>query len=428
MMKSRLQSTLSTLFLSNKSANAESSYVASQHYLIGLRGILTIQSFLFVFFQTFLPAAVADSKNEDKSAYQTVLRNTLSVLFWNESLIYSFAILISGRTICVPFLKRSSREVCSSAIFRRGIRLFLPTFVIFSLSAAAFSATSTQYISDFLEATDNISTTTPIRFRNLLVYFNSFFDIFWLVKGFGSQAANQAFPSGTLWIISVLFQQSYTVYMTMVIVPYTRTSWRVKALLTFIVTAFWVQSWAWYSVTGLLLADAVSNMNFQYKSQCGVRIERLHIPMWPFYSFLVVVGVLLQYLFVAWRPEHRNNELQGHTGLYTGGSLNEQVNEDEPQARVDNFLIILGAMLLVETYNGLQSVLQSRFLVEIGKRSFSIRLYMHMHTCGSNHELATFVCFVVCVPLVALASEVSYRTVDLPSIAIAKRMWAWIRE
>lgn len=57
-----------------------------------------------------------------------------------------------------------------------------------------------------------------------------------------------------------------------------------------------------------------------------------------------------------------------------------------------------------------------------------IKLYMHMHASGTNHELATFACFVVCLPLVALASEVFYRTVDLPSIAIAKEVWDWVRK
>jgi hypothetical protein len=348
-----------------------SAHAASKDYLIGLRGILAFESFLFIFLQTFLPAAVADSNNIDGPLYQVVLRKTLSVLFWNESLIYSFVILLSARTICVPFLTESSRTVCSSAVFRRGIRLFIPTFIIFSLAAAAFSTTSTHYVSNFLDLTGNVSATAPMRFRNFLVYFNSLFDIFWLSKGYGSQAANQAFPGGTFWIVSVLFQQSYTVYMTMIIVPYTRASWRVKALLTFILTAFWVQSWAWYSITGLLLADAVQNMSFQCKSQSGFRIRKVRISMWPFYVLLIIAGFLVQYLFIAWRPEYRNIELQGHTGLYTGGSLNELVNEDEPQARVDNYLVIVGIMLLIETSDVLQRLLRSKLLVAMGKRSFS---------------------------------------------------------
>jgi hypothetical protein len=352
---------------------AVSSRLPSQDYVVGLRGLLVLQSFLFIFFQTFLPAAVADSANISGPFYAIILRKTLSVLFWNESLIYSFIILLSGRTLCLPFLIDTNRSVCASSIFRRGIRLWIPTFIALSLSAAAFSYSpiSTQYISDFLSLTGNISTATPLQFRNFLIYFNSLFDLYWVTKNYHSQAANLAFPSGTLWIVSVLFQQSYTVYMTMIIVPYTRPSWRVKALGVFVLTAWWVQSWAWYSVTGLLIADAVHNMDFKSKSQAGFAMGKRKVGLWPLYVIIVVVGFLLQYLFVAWRPEYRNVELKGHTGLYNSGSLNEGLDLNGPQARDDNYLIVLGIMLFVETFEGCQRVLRWSVFVEIGKRSFS---------------------------------------------------------
>jgi hypothetical protein len=344
---------------------------ADQDYLVGLRGLLVVPSFLFVFFQTFLPAAVPDSKNIDGPAYQVVLRKSFSVLFCNEALIYSWIIFLSARTIGLPYLVNKAREVCASSVFRRGIRLWIPSFVAYSVAAAAFSTTSTDYITDFFNDTGNISTGTPMRFRNFLVYFNSLFDIFWLNKGYSSQAANQAFPSGTLWIISVLFQQSYTVYMTMVIIPCTRTSWRVKAMLTFIVAAFWVQSWAWYSVTGLLVADAVLNMDFQSRSRRGFHVGNLKIPLWPLYAVMVFTGIALQFSFISGKTDMRNDELYGHTGLYTGGMLNENLDEEQPMARVDNYLIILGVQLLIETFEWPRRVLRGGFFVALGRRSFS---------------------------------------------------------
>jgi hypothetical protein len=61
--------------------------------------------------------------------------------------------------------------------------------------------------------------------------------------------------------------------MTMVIIPYTRRSWRVKGALFFIITAWWVQSWAWYSITGLLFADMATNMDFKVNSQRGIKVQ-----------------------------------------------------------------------------------------------------------------------------------------------------------
>ncbi|KAF2732264.1 hypothetical protein EJ04DRAFT_578516 [Polyplosphaeria fusca] len=435
-MKAQLPSSRFSGFISSQ---PDANRIPSQDYLIGLRGVFVVQCFMFVFFQTFAPAAVPDSKNTEGPKSQVVLRKVIGVLLWNESLIYSWIIFLSARTLCLPFLSNPSRQICASQIFRRAMRIGIPVFVAFSLSAAAFSTTSTQYISDFMQLTGNISTNVPFRMRNFLVYFNSLFDLFWLNKWYSSQAGNQAFPSGTLWIVSVLFQQSYTVFMTMITIPYTRTSWRVKAFLTFIITAWWVQSWAWYSITGLLIADVVLNMNFQAKSQAGFKIGNRRIPVWPLYAVLIFVGFLLQYLFIAWRPEMRNNEHYGHTGLYTTGSMNEKVDLDQPMGRDDNYLIILGIMLLIETFDTPQRFLRNKVLMTLGKRSFSvflvqsiiiysagIKLYMHLNGNGMNHEAAAFLCFLICAPLVALLSEAFYRAVDVPSKIIAHHTWAWM--
>ncbi|KAF2198030.1 hypothetical protein GQ43DRAFT_379645 [Delitschia confertaspora ATCC 74209] len=435
---------------STRFPSSEPSPLPSQDYLLGFRGLLVIQYFLFVFLQLFLPSTVADSKDSEHIGvplYQTILRKTLSVIFWNESLIYSFIIFLSARTICLPFFADPNRRVCASSIFRRGIRLWIPSAISLSLAAVIFSKfdNSTSVIAEFLTLTKNETAMTPLRLSSFLHAFNSLFDLFWTMKDYASQAANRAFPSGTLWVISVLFQQSYTVYMTMIIAPYTRPSWRVKALLAFISTAWWVQSWAWYSISGLLVADAVMHMDLKSRALSGWRfrvpfVERAaRIPSWILYMLLILAGLIMQYLFIAWRPEFRNQEVKGHTGLYNSGSLNQGVNLEQPLARDDTYLVVMGVGLMVETYGWVQGVLRWRGLVGLGRRSFSvflvqpllvytvgIKLFMHLQGLGWTHSLATLVSFIVCVPLVALGAEIFYRFVDLPSIWAAKRAFEFI--
>ncbi|RMZ74164.1 glycoside hydrolase family 16 [Pyrenophora seminiperda CCB06] len=441
-MASTIKSTLkpSRLAMFSSAATTPMTNVAlDQNHLVGLRGLLVFQSFLFIFFQAFLPGAVIDSRNLHGPAYQTGLRKSISVILANGPLIYGWIIFLSARTICLPYLSNKSRQVCASSVFRRSIRLWIPTFVAYSLAAAAFSTTSTDYISEFLISTNNVSTIAPLRMRNFLIYFNSLFELFWVNKDYASQAANLAFPSGTLWIISILFQQSYTVYMTMVIVPSTRVSWRVKAMVTFIAAAWWVQSWAWYSVTGLLIADAVLNMDFALRSRRGLQMGTFTLPIWPLYATMVVTGVLLQFLFVSAKPSMRDDELYGHTALYEDGFLNKNMDASQPMARVDNYLIILGASLLIETFEWPRGLLRRRFFVAMGRRSFSwflmqslvvytvgIILYMQMANTGSNTAMSAFVAFVVCLPLTALLSEVFYRVVDIPSIVVARSFWAFM--
>lgn len=76
--------------------------IPSQSYFVGLRGFIVLQSFLWTFLNTLVPTAVTGSPNSDGPVYQQILRKVLSVLFWNESLIYSAFILLSARTICTP--------------------------------------------------------------------------------------------------------------------------------------------------------------------------------------------------------------------------------------------------------------------------------------------------------------------------------------
>lgn len=67
-----------------------------------------------------------------------------------------------------------------------------------------------------------------------LIYFNSVFNMFWITHDFATSGGSSAFPSQLLWIVTVIYMQSYTVYMAMLIVPYTRNSWRVKGSILFI--------------------------------------------------------------------------------------------------------------------------------------------------------------------------------------------------
>jgi len=160
---------------------------------------------------------------------------SLSVLFWHKSLLYSFFILLSARTICIPFLLNSSKTVVASVVFRRGLRLWFPTAVALAIVKILSSTIGTTYIDDFKAHTGNISFETPYTIPSTLAYFNSVFNLFWTTHKFSEQAGNTAFPSQTLWIVNVIYAQSYTVYMTMVVIPYTRHSWRVHAYMCFIV-------------------------------------------------------------------------------------------------------------------------------------------------------------------------------------------------
>lgn len=436
----------------------------SEHdYIIGLRGFFTIESFIWIFLQTFIPASVKDTNNTSGSRYQLILRNVLSVIFWNETLLYSFFITLSARTICIPFLKDPTKANLVGAIFRRGLRLWFPVATALAIVKAIFSWIGFAYIETFKDYIGNDSIDTPYEIPNALVYFNSVFNLFWTTNNFSHQGGSNAFPSQTLWVVNVIYSQSYTVYMAMVIIPYTRARWRVQAAVCFIVTAWWVQSWAWYSITGLILADAVVNMDFKNISARGIRVWRSRrCPSKVIYLFLMISGIVVQYLWTNWRPQYENYELQGHTGLYYTGGLNTaKVTVNQPQARDDNYLIVLGALLMLESLDLLQNLFRNRVLLYLGRRSLSASPYQKTYT-ALEQEFTTCVglflvqstivytmgiklflylnqdktilfpgavsiCLAVCVVASGVAAEVFYRLVDYPSRILAHVLFDWIR-
>ncbi|KAI9700104.1 MAG: hypothetical protein M1836_002638 [Candelina mexicana] len=419
------------------------SLISEQQYLLGVRGLLVIETYLWVFLQTFLPTSLKNSENVSGPHYQVVLRKSFSVLFWNERLIYSSIILLSARTICIPFLKDPTRTSIASALFRRGIRLWFPTAAALAIVKLIFSQTGLDYIDLFRTHTSNISIATPYNIPNALAYFNSVFNLFWMTRDFFSQSGSTAFPSQTLWIVNVVYQQSYTIYMTMVIVPFTRNPWRVKAFLLFILTAWWVQSWAWYSITGLLIADMVMNMNFKAKSNRGLRIWKTRrCSSWVPYSLLIAAGLVMQFVWANIAPQSEDYELRGHGGLYYTSGLNRAFDTKQPQARVDNYLLLLGCFLFLESFDFLQMVFSNRVLRYLGSYflmqsiiiyTAGIKLYLHLALPipGSQYTptdpVKVGVCFIVLLPMIALGAEIFHRLVDHPSKVLAHMAFDWIR-
>lgn len=344
-----------------------------RRHLLGLRGVLVIQSFLWVFLHTFVPVAVKNSANTSGRTYEKILRQSLSVLFWNDSLIYSSFIFLSARTLCIPYLENPSKTAAASAIFRRGLRLWFPTAVSLAIVKVLSSTIGTTHIDEYKRETGNVSISVPYEIPNALAYFNSVFNLFWTHNSIQfNQAGNTAFPSQTLWVLNVIYAQSSTVYLTMLITPYTRNAWRVKAYLCIILSAWWVQSWAWYTVSGLLLTDAVINMQYVEKAKRGIKMWRsIRCPVLVASFVLMAAGLVMQYLWTDWRPRYENKELLAHASLYNPDVLNTRLNSKEPQARDDNYLILIGFHLLLEYSSLLQTILQNPFFVYLGRRSLS---------------------------------------------------------
>jgi hypothetical protein len=183
----------------------------SYNYLIGLRGFFVVQSFLFIFLQVFAPAAVAHTPNALNAPSSTLHKalKFVSILFWNDGMIYSAFILLSARTICLPFMTTCEGGTTSIAgsVFRRGLRLWLPVAVALAISTSVFHAVGYHHIDVFAQKTGNLSIFVPYRIDTTLVYFNSVFNLFWVTTKYSDQAGSYAFPGQMMWAINVIYQQ-----------------------------------------------------------------------------------------------------------------------------------------------------------------------------------------------------------------------------
>nr|OQO16046.1 hypothetical protein B0A51_16988 [Rachicladosporium sp. CCFEE 5018] len=421
-------------------------YDESQDYLLGVRGCLVPMAFCWTFLQTFVPAAVKASANTTGETWELALRKSLSVLFWNDTLIYGSIVFLSARTICVPFLLDPTKATLAGSVFRRGFSLWLPVAATLIIVYGVFTHAmgGNQYLVDFAALTGNTSMITGLYIiPSSLANFNAIFMTFWITYGFQTQAGSWAFPTQMLWIISVVFQQSYTVFMSMTIIPYTRQRWRVYGAFAFIATAWWVYSWAWYSITGLLIADAVMNMGMRPgQSGTSFSMGKLRVPFWMVGVVFMAAGFAMQFVWVAVRPDLMNEELYYHTSIYLTGGIQYGIDVSTAQIRADCYLIITGFWLILETSSILQSIFRMKFLVVLGRRSLSYFLTQSIiiYTLGiklatntmagdvSKLPRARGIAFVATLIVSIVAAEAMYWVVERPSRWLGRKAWDWIRE
>ncbi|KAF7508182.1 hypothetical protein GJ744_009479 [Endocarpon pusillum] len=415
----------------------------SQIYLTGLRGILVLESILWILFLIFVPGLT--TADISSPIYQQGLRKGLQVLLWDYSFIASFFLILSARVICVPFLADSSSTKYARTLIRRPIEIGLPLFVAAAIAFVTFDRTGTDTVTKFATNYSNPLVQPVVVPSSALALVNSIYNTLWVVRDFSNQAANHAWPSMTLWSPSLIYFQSYTVYIAMVILPFTRPRWHIQGLLLFILAAWWMNSWGWYSATGLLLADISINPTLKADFQDGFHITKGYCLRNSFIgAVLAVAGLAMKYVWVAARPDLEHAELKIHPSLYFSDNFSvETFDTSAPYPRIDNYLLILGILLLVEAFEPVQKFLAgNRTLLFFGKRSFSfftaqsilvytvgMRLALHIRTVRdlSIASTSAIVIFTL-VPCILLGAEVFYRLVDVPSRHFAEWIFVWLRK
>ncbi|KAF2166637.1 hypothetical protein M409DRAFT_66625 [Zasmidium cellare ATCC 36951] len=426
---------------SPKLVSKATSSFEKDHHIFGLRGILAISSFLWIFFETFIPAVATHSTAGP--GYQRVLRIVFGTVLWDESLISSFFFVLSARAICVRFLKDPTADKFAGAIIRRSIRLVVASGAALFITYGIFAGLGTKYIATFKQTLPNHSINSPGVPKTALQGFNAVFDMFWVVRQYDSQAANAFWPTSTLGRVSLLYNQSWTVYFLMVLLPFGRPQWHVQVLALFTIGAFWMCSWGWYSACALLIADVTINPSLASKLASGLTLSekrnwKVHYPLIGF--LMIPIGLAMKYVWAVF-PRYIDGELVLHPYLdLSEQTTRRQFAAADPYPRVDDFFVIFGLLLIVETMPKARNVLSGPWLVSLGRRSFSlfvaqsllmwsagIKLWIHLHMAnGTSVALANLAVFITTLVAVILFGEAFYRVVDVPSQWLATAGYYWV--
>lgn len=303
-----------------------------------------------------------------------MLRKVLEPLLWDESFIFCFFILLSARTVSISFLQSVDSSNYARSLISRPIRMGIPLGVGLAISCAIFGTINTDYLIQFATLTGNPRLRAPQQPPSGLACFNSIWNLLWVTKDYSLQSGNLAFPSWTLWVPSAIYLQSYTVYMLMIILPFSRPSWHINGLFMFAFGSWWFNSWGWYSATGLFLADVAINPPLRSSLMRGLQSSggRINLPYWLLSCISILVGLGLKYMWTDALPGlYWQGEAYAHPARWTGGSSFGYYDAHQPFPRMDNWLIIVGWLTLLEFSEMGKKILGSLPLRVVGKRSLS---------------------------------------------------------
>ncbi|SPO29633.1 uncharacterized protein UTRI_05455 [Ustilago trichophora] len=423
-------------------------------YLEGLRGLLGLQVLVWTFFRIFAPAIATDRDVDGvypaafttvAPEWQNIVRKVLSPLLFDGELQASFFVILSGRASLHTFIERRQAITLAGAAFKRPFRFILPMAITLALVSLVIGVNGFRYAPELSSALSNQLANPPEQWNSALEYFNSLLFFFSTPFYFKTAKATTFIPpSGTLWIIPVLFQQTYVLIILAFALPYTIFRYKNLGMILLILTTAWVGRWSWYTLTGLLLAEW-STVYLQLLPSKGIPINRegsRHIPTWLPGVVFTLLGAFFKYLWIAALPQDYNNEIVAHVDGTTG-KLN--YNTDPSQTaypRYDNWLLATGLLYLVEISPLIQRILSTKVLVHTGRWAFSIALItgtfmlslgslIHHHltvTAAWKNEAGILaVLFLALVPASCGLAEMYSRVIDDVGLWSSDWLFKWIR-
>lgn len=391
-------------------------YGTRKPHLEGVRGILGFLTLLAIFFRTFAPAIQTDTDLNGlfpadfvavAPAWQNVVRRVLSPLLWDSTLLPHFFIILSGRvclqsectaifdenpssdqilTSCIPvsaFLERRLALPMAAAAFHRPFRL-LPSLVVCLAITTVLSATH-SFDGAYRMATDLRSSlaSPPLFWTSPIEFFNTIAALYFAEPAFTYEDRPFSFvqPVGILFVLPIIFQQTFTCITVAYILPYTKLKPKVVGYTAFVVLSYWVGSWAWYSLTGLAIAEFASVYSQitprRFPLKLGRYLGTHMLPVWVPFALMLVAGLAQKWAWASF-PERRSDEYMAHTDILTGGLVRSENIAVTPFPRIDDWMVATSILVLIEIFPAPRRILSSGILRHMGRLAFCEFLFVNL--------------------------------------------------
>ncbi|CAD6893332.1 unnamed protein product [Tilletia controversa] len=430
-------------------------------YLEGLRGLLAIEIMLWSFFRILAPAIQTDTEIDGSRPalfattapeWQHTLRKALSPLFWDGTLQAGFFMMLNGRVVVETFLERRNAVSIAGSAFRRPLRFFFPLAIALAITSAVNGLGGFKQANAFVALTSNNFAAPPRIWGSTIEYFNALSGFFFATEdSFLDRGVQFVPPAPMMWFVPRVFMQSFTCYTFSYMLPFVLTKHKFWSLGIFTLATWWLGIWAWYSLTGLMIAELVVAYDLPAIAQYGIPIgvpafinkaKKVHLASWLPPLVLLVLGVTLKYLWVFF-PDRKNDEIIWHFNKFTGG-----LNHDFPIyqiafPRLDDWFVCTGAFFLLEMSHGVRVVFDNFLFKAFARISFplfllsgtvfmSLGTFLHQHLYHSQNwtsEAALLgVEFAACIPLAIGVATAFHFVVEEPSIIFSRWLFKWLRE
>lgn len=181
-------------------------------YLEGVRGLLGIQTLLWIFFRFFAPSIVTDTALDgsrpapfvtESPEWMTIVRKVLSPLLFDGSLQMTCFIVLMGRVTLQTYMERRSATALAGECFRRPLRLTLPVALALALTSLVAVTNGFKHANWLSDRLHNDFLIPPQVWESTIVYFNSVVTLIMAPRTIrNSRAVMSIPPYGVMWFVS----------------------------------------------------------------------------------------------------------------------------------------------------------------------------------------------------------------------------------